>query len=471
MRRQLAVLVAATTSLVLIAFLVPLGYLIAQVAADQAISAATREAEGVAPIVATVDRDVLALTLEQLSHDDAQDFPLTVFLGDGTVLGEPATRTGAVDLAATGRSTVADTAGGKEILVAVQGAAGGSAVIRSFVADDALHRGVGRAWLILGALGLALLGVGVLVADRLAVSFVRPLRELGAVSARLGDGDLTARVEPAGPKELTAVGRAVNALAARIRELLTTERESVADLSHRLRTPLTVLRLDAEALPPGPAAEQVQADVEVLARSVDDLIHEIRRPLRDELEPACDAAAVVVERAAFWAVLAEEEDRPVTTHMPLGPVPVRMSAADLTTVIDALLGNVFAHTPSGTGFTVRLEGPPQPGDDGGDGGSDVSGARVSIGAAGRSGSGSGGPGSGHRAAADAHVARLTVTDDGPGFGPTDPFDRGHSGGASTGLGLDIVRRTATAAGGDARVGEGAGAVVLVLLPVTDTAGG
>ena len=44
---------------------------------------------------------------------------------------------------------------------------------------------------------------------------------------------------------------AVNRLAGRIGELLAAEREAAANLAHRLRTPLTALRLDAEALPAG----------------------------------------------------------------------------------------------------------------------------------------------------------------------------------------------------------------------------
>ena len=66
---------------------------------------------------------------------------------------------------------------------------------------------------------------------------------------RLGRGDLDARVEPGGPDEVREVGAALNRLAARISELLAREREEVADLSHRLRTPVTALRLDVESLP------------------------------------------------------------------------------------------------------------------------------------------------------------------------------------------------------------------------------
>ena len=54
MRRRLALLVAATMSLVLIAFLVPLAILLRAVAADRAVTAATAEAQSLTSLVATV---------------------------------------------------------------------------------------------------------------------------------------------------------------------------------------------------------------------------------------------------------------------------------------------------------------------------------------------------------------------------------------------------------------------------------
>ena len=65
---------------------------------------------------------------------------------------------------------------------------------------------------------------------------------------QLSVGDTTARAPTDGPREVAEVGMALNRLADRIDELIAEERETVADLSHRLRTPLTTLRLDAEAL-------------------------------------------------------------------------------------------------------------------------------------------------------------------------------------------------------------------------------
>src|SRR4029079_14070208 len=67
------------------------------------------------------------------------------------------------------------------------------------------------------------------------------------------------------------------------------------------------------------------------------------------------------ERAAFWSVLADDQDRGMTVQVPDEPVPVGLAAADLAASLDVLLGNVFAHTPEGAGFTVRLTARPEGG--------------------------------------------------------------------------------------------------------------
>ncbi len=421
MRLRISLLVVATSSLVLVSFLVPLAVVLRTLAADRAVSAATAEAQWMAPLVPTLPADSLRLTVDQV---DAQtDTPVTVFLPSGTELGWPAPVSQAVRLARHGRSFSAQAPGGEQVLVAVQGMTGGTAVIRAFVPDSVLRHGVTRAWLLLGAVGLLLLVLSVLVADQLARSLVRPLTALARASDRLAAGDLSARAAVAGPPEVRRAGAGLNRLAVRIGELLAHERETVADLSHRLRTPLTALRIDAESLRDSAEMERLLADVGSVERTVSEIIREARRPGVGSAPVICDAAKVIAERVAFWWPLAEDQDRRMTVDLARGTVPVLVAADDLATCVDILLGNVFAHTPEDAAFAVRLSR--------------------------RAGGG----------------AWLVVADDGPGFGRADPTPRGHSSGGSTGLGLDIARRIAEASGGALVIGRspsGGGSVTLGL---------
>ena len=395
----MSVVVAATTLLVVVAFLLPLALLLRTLAADRAVAQARQEAQGLAVVVAVVPSSgQLEPAVSLVDSGSPRD--VTVFLPDGSTVGAPAP---APDpRARAGRSFTTDVTGGREVYVPVDTAAG-RAVIRSFVPDALLHRGVRAAVLVLTGLGVGLLGVAVLVADRLAAGVVRPVSALAGAARRLADGELTARVDPSGPPEVRDVGVAVNALGRRIDELLVAERESVADLSHRLRTPLTALRLDAEGLRDPEEAQRVGAAVAAVERTVDDVIRGARRAVRDASPVACDAVAVVRDRSAFWQVLAEDQGRPWSVDVPSGPLPVRVSADDLGAAVDALLGNVFAHTSEDATVEVRVS---------------ETGAGVAV----------------------------EVADRGPGL-PADAASRGSSGGGSTGLGLDIARRTAEASGG------------------------
>jgi signal transduction histidine kinase len=410
MRLRLILLAGAISSLLLVAFLVPLALLVRSEAAARATSSAVVAAQALAPTVATADEATLALAVAQANATGTH--PVTVYLPDGRTVGAAHPVTPAVRLAGTGQSLTADVDGGREVVVAVAGLDGGTAVIRAFVPEAELTAGVGRSWAVLGILGLGLLAVSLLVADLLARRLIRPLSAVAEVSHRLAEGSLGARAETGGPHEVRQVSAGLNLLAGRITELLAQERATVADLSHRLRTPLTALRVDLEALVDPMARDRLMADLDAVDRTVDEVIREADRPVRQGVAVACDAAAVVADRWAFWVVVAEEQRRRVHVSVPSRSVPVRLSGRDLSACVDALIGNVFAHTPVGTAFEVNLVGMP----------------------------GGGG--------------RLVVSDAGAGM-PRDAVQRGASGGGSTGLGLDIVARTAAASGGSLRLGRSA----------------
>jgi signal transduction histidine kinase len=406
-RRRLALLVAATTSVVLLAFLVPLAVLVGRAAASDAVNDATSRTQPVVSAVAAgADESEVASLVDSLS-------------GSGV-------RVRVLDPARVPRSTtVTRDAAGNAVIRQPVFVAGGAELVRTVVAHDKLTAGVMKARGVLLLLGVVLVLLSLVVADRLARSMTAPITDLARTAERLGRGDLAARATPGGPDEVREVGVAVNRLATRIGELLAHERESVADLSHRLRTPVTALRLDADALPAGPDRDRLVGDVDELDRQVDALIREARRPEREGVGASCDARAVTQERVEFWAPLAEDQERAVIVDLAAGACPVRAAQTDLEAALDALIGNVLAHTPDGTGLAVHLS----PGPDGG--------------------------------------AVLVVADEGAGFPDPSVLHRGRSGAGSTGLGLDIARRTAEATGGGLELGRapgGGGQVTLRLGP-------
>jgi signal transduction histidine kinase len=248
------------------------------------------------------------------------------------------------------------------------------------------------------------------------------VRELSATAAVLGEGNLEARVTPSGPPEVQEVAIELNDLADRIVRLLRMEREAAADLSHRLRTPLTAVRLDAEALEPSPGTERLLEDLDELDRTVDFVIREARRPARTDSAADCDLGTVAADRVEFWTPLAEEQERQLEFMSDGESTTIAIGMDDATAMIDALVGNVFAHTEEGIDFTVAV------------------------------------------AAISPEEVMLIVDDQGPGFG-AEMAERGLSAAGSTGLGLDIARRTAAAAGGRLTIGtsgSGGGRVTVTL---------
>jgi len=74
-----------------------------------------------------------------------------------------------------------------------------------------------------------------------------PLRELSAEVARRTASDLAPLPPHHGPEELSPLIDAVDQLMTRVREAIAVQRRFIADASHQLRTPLAVLRTEAES--------------------------------------------------------------------------------------------------------------------------------------------------------------------------------------------------------------------------------
>ncbi|MEV0177353.1 HAMP domain-containing sensor histidine kinase [Streptomyces sp. NPDC050803] len=419
MRWALVKVSLAVTTMVVLAFAVPLGLVIKEMARDRAFSNAEREAAAVAPALSiTSDRD----QLERVVASAGAEAEMAVHIpaaGRSAAVDIGRQRAAADDIATVrrlGRASTTEVSGGSTLLQPVALSSGEIAVVEVYVPEAEVSNGVSTAWAVLAAVGVALIVGSVAVADRLGVRMVRPAQRLVEGAHELGEGKLGSRVPEEGPNELRLAAVAFNSMADQVVQLLANERELAADLSHRLRTPLTVLRLNAASLGEGPAADQTRAAVAQLEREVDTIIRTAReaKPQTAAAGPGagCDAAEVVRERMAFWSALAEDEGRKVRVAGVDRPVRIPVARADLAAALDALLGNVFRHTREGTAFAVDVHN----GED---------------------------------------AVIVLVSDAGPGIpDPEAAMARGRGSGSagSTGLGLDIVRRLAESTGGDVRIG-------------------
>ena len=405
MRRRLVLYGVAVTVAVVIAFLIPFVVLVHSLAVDRALSAARQDAQNLA-VVAAQDSGSLGAVVASLNASGPNIS--TVFLADGSVVGAPARVTPAVELARTGRAFTTQIPGGAEVLLPVEGSSGQS-VVRVFVPDDILNQGVRNATLSLIALGLTLVATAALVASIIARRLAKPVTDAALVAEELAAGHLDARVEPAGPPEVVELGRSLNQLGDRIGHLLAAERELMADLSHRLRTPITALRLDVDAVADPDQARQLASRVDDLAGHVDAVIR-AAHGTASESPNRCDAARVVRERAEYWAILADDQGRTLTvdtgdsTQGALGAQYVAVPESELVAAIDVLVDNVFAHTEDTVAFSLSVSALP-------------------------------------------HGTRVCVSDKGSGLPVEGLSRRGRSRSGSTGLGLDIARRCVESAGG------------------------
>jgi signal transduction histidine kinase len=299
----------------------------------------------------------------------------------------------------------------------------------------------------LGGLAVLSFGVGWFVSGRV----LRPIGRIASAARQIEATDLSRRIDLRGPRdELRVLADTFDALLGRLEAAFKRERQFIADASHEMRNPLTVVRANIEGM------EQTDGDAEEIARHVAAL-----RRATDRMASVVDDLMIVAraqspaatfEDVDLESLLVElrEEYAPIATERALSievaSVPrlaVHADRVSLERAISNLVDNALRFAPQGS--AVRLT-------------------------AGRS----------------ADWAWVAVEDHGPGI-PGDEVENiftrrwrrdrsaGEVNGAhmlrGNGLGLAIVRQVAEAHGGSARAYSqpGRGSAFVIWLPAARTA--
>ena len=369
---------------------------------------------------------------------------------DGRIVADPAKVARGTSLTASQRARAIElTVGGRRVgwLVSVVRLSGDSTLEAQFI------RSVNRASLLAGFGALALAAVLALLLVR---SITAPLRDLTHAAQRLAQGDLSYRVPVRGSDEVAEVARAFNAMAEALQEQTTLRRHLMADIAHELRTPLSVLRGQLEAMLDGVfpiSAENIavaHAQTLHLGHLVEDLrllslaeangldLQRVRLDLRDLLQ----------ETARAFEPVAEEKGVTLETALPQEPLIAWGDRQRLRQVLFNLVQNALQFTLAGG--RVVLQG--------------WTAASLPPGVAGRLAP--------HLTGGSWHV--LAVSDTGKGIPPDElphlfeRFRRGTSKGG-TGLGLAIAQRLVLAHGGRVEVESavGRGTTFYILLPAAE----
>ncbi|WP_420853045.1 ATP-binding protein [Spiribacter vilamensis] len=197
----------------------------------------------------------------------------------------------------------------------------------------------------------------------LARGFLAPVRRVATATRILADGDLTTRVSELRRDELGQLARDFNRLAETLEHNERLRREVMSDLSHELRTPVSVLRGELEAIEDGVrplTAETVaglQESVATLGRLIDDL-YELSLADAGALSyrmGMVELAGLLSDLAEHWQSRFDEAGLALELALPADPITVRGDRRRLEQLWTNLLQNNLRYTDPGGRARLRLE--------------------------------------------------------------------------------------------------------------------
>jgi two-component system OmpR family sensor kinase len=324
--------------------------------------------------------------------------------------------------------------GGEARYVAIPLDSEGVLVATSLTAADRdqVERAV---WIAVGVSGVVLLLAGLFI-WLAAGRTLAPLKELAHTAQAISETDLSGRIAVRGNDDIAQLARTFNRMLDRLQAAFATQKEFLSDISHELRTPITVIRGHIDTLGNSPteraeAAAVIQDELQRMSRYVDDLLLLTRAARPDFLQPA------PVDLDLFTHDLFTKARSLGDRGWRLDGTGIGIVHADqqrLTQAVMNLAENAVRHTAPGERIWL---------------GSSMVGS----------------------------TARLWVRDEGPGIDPGDQeriFERhaqaepeADSGG--TGLGLAIVRAVAEGHGGRVELDSspGLGSTFTIAIPTGD----
>jgi len=296
----------------------------------------------------------------------------------------------------------------------------------------------------LGALIITVTILGITAGMLSTRGLTAPLSTLAKAARAIGSQDLSQRVEVSGSQEIQDLAEAFNEMAAELQQAETLRQSLLADVAHELRTPITVIQGNLQAILDDvyeldkTEIAQLYDQTRQLSRLVDDL-RELAQAEAKQLpleKTKVDMASLLEDVTSIYAPMAEAAGVALKLEVSEGLPLIQGDCPRLTQCLQNLLNNAIRFTPKGGKVYMTLS-------------------------------------------RDDQYLNLKISDTGSGIAPehlphvfdrfyrSDPTRTRETGG--TGLGLAITRAIIEAHGGTIQAhsdGEGLGSVFTIHLPVT-----
>jgi signal transduction histidine kinase len=212
----------------------------------------------------------------------------------------------------------------------------------------------------------------IILAQWLTWRVVRPVAAVASAAERVTQGDLSARVRLSARQqrtkdELSFLMQRFNTMAASLERLEHERRAMIADIAHELRTPLSVLQGQLDALADGifPLTREeiapLSQETELLSRLIDDLrTLSLAEARRLSLYPTdTDIAALLSTVVQGFRAVALERDITIILNTSQAPLYLLIDPLRTQQIIANILSNALRHTPAGGEVTITLAAQPE----------------------------------------------------------------------------------------------------------------
>ena len=205
-------------------------------------------------------------------------------------------------------------------------------------------------------------GVALLLSVVLITQVLSPLRLLTRATERIAHGDLSYRVMLRARDEFGRLGDSFNRMIDNLSRSETVRKTMTADIAHELRTPVTIIQGNLEAILDGvyPAATETIAPIYEetlhLGRLIDDL-RDLALAESGELRLSKEPTDIValVNQVVETVNASLENGLRVAVSAPDGIPAVPIDSVRMRQVLANLLSNALRYTPSDMEIRVEIE--------------------------------------------------------------------------------------------------------------------